>query len=203
MVNEWNEWHNDDMRDDVLLDRPAPVRISVSGAHGVGKTTFCSDVADALKAGGRTVEIKTDVARSLKGEGVPINQSTEDAQYALFFERHLDNLFAPPQTDVVLYDRTILDSIAYAIANKNLDSRWLSFAKKAAAHLLEGIDLYFYIPIEFAIEDDGVRATGAEYQNRVDQALVALFKESQLHVITIVGNRAERVEYATKIISAQ
>lgn len=176
------------------------MRIAVSGAHGVGKTTFCNDLADALKNKGFSVEIKTDVARSLREEGVPINRGTEESQYPLFLERHLANLLDNGDSDFVVYDRTMLDTIAYATANGNLGDQWLSFLRKAATPLLHSIDTYFYIPIEFEIENDGVRATEREYQTEVDKALTEILKECRPNFITLTGGRDERVAEALRSI---
>ena len=176
------------------------MRVAVSGAHGVGKTTFCNDFADALRNKGLSVDVKTDVARTLREEGVAINQQTEGAEYALFLEKHLDNLYAEPESDVVMYDRTMLDTIAYATANGNLDDRWLSFLRKAAAQLIRPVDLYLYISIEFGLEDDGIRATGQEYQTKVDQALMEILKECRSDILTLSGTRSERVEQALQYL---
>jgi len=93
----------------------APVRIAVSGAHGVGKTTFCFDLEAALTSlhdGCKTAHVFTEVARSLKAEGIPINRETEESQYALFFEKHAFNLLTNDiEADCLIYDRTILDSL--------------------------------------------------------------------------------------------
>src|SRR5438046_2491967 len=120
----------------ITRSHSSPTRIAVSGTHGVGKTTFCADLKGALSShpsGPYNVEVVTDVARHLHAEGVPINQGTEESQYALFFERHVSNIFSEPDVDFVIYDRTILDSIAYATANGNLNAHWISFAKTVAS----------------------------------------------------------------------
>ena len=179
------------------------MRIAVSGAHGAGKTTFCNDLAEALKKQGKSVEVKTDVARSLRDDGVPINRGTEESQYPLFLEKHLDNLFQEYDSDFVLYDRTMLDTIAYATANGNLDAKWLAFLRKNLTHILRTIDIYFYIPIEFGIEDDGVRATETEYQTKVDHALLDILKECWPKVVTLTGSREERAKKAMKCIVAR
>ncbi|HEY4487500.1 MAG TPA: AAA family ATPase [Candidatus Paceibacterota bacterium] len=176
-----------------------PVRIAVSGAHGVGKTTFCGDLAEAFKSDDQerhSVEVVTNVGRDLHAMGIPINKGTEESQYPLFLEKHIANIFKDWQSDFVIYDRTIVDTLAYGIANGNLDHRWISFLRKTAPHLLEIIDVYFYIPIEFEIEDDGVRATEGEYQADVDKALVDILKECRPDAVTLSGGRAERVEQA-------
>src|ERR1043166_2086223 len=135
------------------------LRVAVSGAHGVGKTTFCSDLQSSLQSmGGKAprVHLCTEVARALQAEGIPINRGTEEWQYALFFQRHLSNLVVDHMTDYVIYDRTMLDSLSYAVVNNNLHESWVEFVISLFAELSKRIDVYFFIPIEFALESDGV-----------------------------------------------
>jgi thymidylate kinase len=179
------------------------IRVAVSGTHGVGKTTFCEDLAAALRdhrRGPYSVEVIKDVARHLHAEGVPINQGTADAQYALFFERHVLNLCTHRSVDFVVFDRTIFDSIGYATANANLDKQWISFVKVLSTYLIERVDTYFYVPIEFSIVSDGVRATGLKYQEAVDRAMAEIIHECRPNVISLSGTRSERVARALRAI---
>lgn len=176
------------------------MRVAVSGAHGVGKTTFCNDLAAAFKGRSKSVEVLTNVSRDLHAEGVAINEGTEESEYPLFLEKHLTNLFEKGESEYIIHDRTMVDTVSYAIANGNLHQRWISFLLKATPHLLTGVDRYFYIPIEFEIEDDGLRATGKEYQISVDRAVVDILQKCRPDAITLTGSREERVAQALKHI---
>lgn len=148
-----------------------------------------------------TVELVTDVARTLYAQGIPINQETEDSQYALFFEKHLANLFHNSSADFVIYDRTILDSISYAQANGNLAASWLQFAKTVAKNTIGRIDMYFFIPIEFPLHKDGVRPPDVRYQAQVNQAILEVLDECGPKYTTIVGGRENRVQQAVLRLS--
>ena len=178
------------------------MRIAVSGAHGVGKTTLCNDLAKALREGDKSAEVVTNVGRHLHAAGIPVNKGTKEEQYPLFLEKHLVNLLAEYGSEFVIYDRTMVDTIAYGVANGNLDPRWISFLLKAAPQFLNAIDAYFYIPIEFPIEDDGLRATEIDYQLQVDRAVVDILKQCRPNMIRLGGSREERVAQAMRNISA-
>lgn len=188
-----------------MTNRKNPYRIAVSGAHGVGKTTFCDDLKIALQSddwGNNSVHVVTDVARSLKAEGIPINQETVADQYAPFFERHFLNLFVDNDADFVIYDRTILDSLGYATANGNLALPWMRLIKTIALRVIPSIRIYFFIRIEFDLEDDGVRHIGSAYQAQVDQAIMEVLRECRPDAFAISGDRRRRVRQALSRISA-
>ena len=189
-----------------VAQRQRSIRIAVSGTHSVGKTTFCADLGAALRTldgSSHTVEVITNVSRHLFVSGVKVNKETEESEYPLFLEKHISNIFKDWGTDFVVHDRTIIDTIAYGTANGNLHPNWISFLTKAAPHLLRGIDVYFYIPVEFAIEDDGMRSLDTEYQAAVDRAQVAVLQACRPDAITLRGSRDERVARALAIIREQ
>jgi thymidylate kinase len=182
-----------------------PIRIAVSGAHGVGKTTFCFDLQKALRShesGPYKAEVITDVARALHAQGIPINQGTEESQYALFFEKHISNLFIQSTSDYLIYDRTILDSLGYAAVNANLSQNWTHFVKTLSTYLMDRIDTYIFIPIEFALEGDGVRHTEIEFQRRVDGVMADIVRQCRVDVNVITGTRSERVGQALALVRA-
>jgi thymidylate kinase len=185
----------------LLTENCRPFRIAVSGAHGVGKTTFCSDLKAALLRGegqSISVELVTQVARSLNAQGIAINRGTEEDQYALFFAKHISNLFRTTKSSVMIYDRTIIDSIAYATANGNLAKSWMQFAKVVAQNVIDRIDVYFYIPIEFSLEDDGIRPSDVAYQAQLDDAVLQLLREFRSDFAVVAGSRDERVAGAAR-----
>lgn len=177
-----------------------PIKIAVSGAHGVGKTTFCNDLRSALEQSDVVIHIVTEVARTLKAEGVPINRETQGSQYALFFERHVSNLFTNHTVDYVVYDRTILDSLAYAVVNGNLDLNWIRFIRTLSSIILKNIDVYCFIPIEFALSADGVRNTEAEYQRKLHNTLLDMVQGCRRDFAMVTGSRSERVRQVLRLL---
>jgi thymidylate kinase len=191
------------MRRSFQADLRQPIRIAVSGAHGVGKTTFCLDLQAALtdsSSRAHSVELVKEVARTLRAEGVPINQGTTESQYARFFEKHLYNLLIDRDTDYVIYDRTVLDSLGYARANGNLGESWTNLVTTISRFLIREIDVYFLIPVEFKLQADGIRDTDLSYQNTLSVAISAILGEFGIEFCTLKGSRTERVRRALEIV---
>ena len=125
---------------------------------------------------------------------------THEADYALYFEKHLRNLLTPTDADVLILDRTILDTLCYAEVNRNLAPEWTGFVECLAAHILAGIACYFFIPIEFGLVDDGIRFIDREYQLKLERAISAKLNWIHPKHYVLRGTRAERVEKVISII---
>lgn len=180
-----------------------PIRIGVSGAHGVGKSTFCADLRVCLqeiRSKDCRIEVVADVARTLLKQGVGINKNTREEEYPLFFDLHLRNILSERSADFVIFDRTILDSVAYAGVNEHLHPNWLSFVKSVTSYIAQQFEFYFFIPIEFALERDGVRPSEKDYQHAIEREIKSLLDEIHRPAIELIGGREMRVQQAVKII---
>ena len=181
------------------------IYIAVSGAQGVGKTTFCNDLAAALAASrtpAPSVEVRGDVARSLIAHGVSSDAGTSSEEYPLYFEGHVRNMFEPTSADFVLCERTIVDTIAYAKLNGNLDANWLRFAATLGRLTLSRFSLYCFIPIEFALESDGVRYADSTYQSNLAATINRVLEETVSTYRVVRGSRSERVAYVLAELTA-
>jgi thymidylate kinase len=176
--------------------------LAVSGAQGVGKSTFCADLKGALleRWPGRTVEIRTRVARGLKDIGISSDQQTEEDHYPLYLERHIENLLTVSSADYVILERTLLDTLAYATLNANMRAAWMDFCLKLGDLLASRIRWYFFLPIEFSLQDDGTRCVDVEYQARLEDTMLSLIRRSRPDVSVVRGSRAARVDQAMRLI---
>ncbi len=171
--------------------------LAISGAQGVGKTTFCNDLSAALKdVAGVSVEMRARVARDLKDRGISSDERTSASDYAPYFERHIENLLKDSVSDYVLLDRSIVDTLAYARVNGNLEPSWMRLSYRLAQLLSGRIRWYFFVPIEFGIEDDGVRYVSSEYQRRLQDEMLSVLGGIFPHFVTVRGSREERISQA-------
>jgi hypothetical protein len=176
--------------------------VAVSGAQGVGKTTFCADLKSALleKWPERSVEIRTRVARGLKDVGISSDQQTEEEHYPLYLGVHIDNLLTVSSADYVILERTLFDTLAYATLNDNMRAAWMDFCLRLGELLTSRIRWYFFLPIEFALEDDGTRCVDAEYQARLGDTMLSLIERCRPDVRVVQGGREARVAQAMRLI---
>ena len=59
---------------------------------------------------------------------------------------------------------------------------------------------WFYIPIEFPLEEDGVRYAGTELQKQCDDLMQVWIKSFKMDVVTLTGTVEQRLETLLKHI---
>lgn len=180
------------------------IRIAISGAQGVGKTTFCTDLTAALtqsRIPPPSIEVRGNVARALIAKGVASDARTSADEYPRYLEAHIKNLFEPSTADFVICERTIVDTLAYARLNGNLEANWLSFASTLVRFTAVQFSAYFFIPIEFALHGDGIRSTDVQYQRGLEQAIRSVLNDLAIDNWEVRGARVDRVQSALKFLT--
>lgn len=159
------------------------------GSHGTGKTTLCK----ALKEIDSSIAIRDGVSRPVKiaknktgmssyQEQAVINELTK---FYWEYNKDFNNIFlARSPLDVEVYSRAFgWDDLADDMEN------WI----RTSGMLDENVN-YFYIPIEFELEDDGVRFTDIDLQKKVDEELKKSIKKYNLKVTKLTGSVENRIK---------
>lgn len=166
-------------------------KVGFCGAHGTGKTRIMLNLAAMLKNHNPCwdIQIITGVARSLKE---PLNEkSSKMTQQKIFATQYLRELNA--KGDIVLCDRTIVDSFVYS---ERLGFRDLVryFDKFVILHWMTTYDHLVWVRPSGKPADDGVRDTDLEFQNNIDMLFEKYFN---IHNT----NRVESVGYDISVIN--
>lgn len=140
------------------------VKIGVSGAHGVGKTTACYELAATLKKVAKhlSIGVLNETARIVGPT------QTERAQLAIFAAQLTAELSSP--YDVTICDRTLLDNLAYShlFGYTWITDTLLPFATK---WLTTYHTIWFMRPTHDWLHDDGCRPTSRKFQAEIDALL--------------------------------
>ena len=172
-------------------------RIIFTGAQGTGKTT----ILNYYKEQGSLVI--TEVVRNLSKKGVKINRDgDEDGQTKIFKE--YKKLLGVRDFQGYFSDRGLIDVVAYTKQLVTEGKVSQEFYEKQVKNLKKFIAdnpdiVYLYFPIEFAIEDDGVRDTDENYRNTIDANIRSLMEECNIPMITIAGSVEDRIGRVDKV----
>ena len=174
------------------------MRIGISGAQSVGKTTLLNALRSEKCF--KDYTIRNEVTRSVKALGININESGSDISQQLIMKEHIYNLV---MFDDMITDRTALDGLVY--------TTWLYDSGKVSPECfvetqmifektIKMYDYVFYIAPEFPIEDDGVRSASQEWQNEIVTLFDAIIDTYKVPVINVSGSVRERVNTILKTI---
>ncbi|HUA12816.1 MAG TPA: AAA family ATPase [Solirubrobacteraceae bacterium] len=165
------------------------MRVALTGAHGVGKSTLAEELAGTLD-----VPVLPTPGRTLAARGLPINDQASVTSQTLAwllqfaFERERNSWVAP---------RTLIDVWAYAVqAAERRELSALETALLEELHratplaALERYDELLYIPPRIALQGDGVRPTDEEFQRSTDAAILTALSDWRVpHTVLDVTDR--------------
>lgn len=171
------------------------MRIALTGAHGVGKSTLADELAVLLN-----VPILPTPGRTLTSRGLPVNEEATVTSQTLAwllqyrFEREQSDWVAP---------RSLIDVWAYTVqaAERHeptpTERALLEELKRSTpVAVAERYDELVYISPRIALQADGVRPTDAGFQRSTDEAIGATLAEWRIPhtVLDVTDRRAVEVE---------
>lgn len=87
--------------------------VAVTGAQGVGKSTFCRSLCSRLAGAGRSdVTLLDGLGERIKALGIPLGSASDPRTIAAVFTAHLEREAAAPP-GIILLDRCVVDALAY------------------------------------------------------------------------------------------
>lgn len=97
------------------MNKSSPILIAVTGAQGVGKSTFCERLKLRL-AQGRSQEplLINGLGDKIRSMGVPLGAaSNPETIFAIFHEHLRREREIAATTEIVILDRCVIDALAY------------------------------------------------------------------------------------------
>ena len=170
------------------------MRIIFTGAQGTGKTTILNYFQGKQP-------IITNVCRTLAKNGVKINEMGDDESQATIFNKYCDLL---SQNDYIS-DRGLTDVMAYSKwlfeHGRLSEGEWKREQRIFKTFIKAYPAIYFYFPIEFRIEDDGVRSTDEDFRKEIDvNILKSLQDNPEIPGLTVHGSVEERLEFINRML---
>jgi len=176
---------------ELLLERKGIMRIGITGAQSVGKTTLLNALRSEKLF--KDYVICDEVTRRVMSYGLPINEDGTDMTQRLIMNEHIVNVF---MNGNMLTDRTALDGLVYSVYlnNKNkISSSTLKYAKDIFKKVWNSYDYVFYIEPEFEIVDDGVRSIDKQFRDEIAELFETTIEKEKLSMHRVKGSVRDRV----------
>lgn len=167
------------------------MRIGISGAQGVGKTTLIDAV---------TISGYTKVKEVIRKMDVPINKDGTFESQLQIMTAHGINV----QEKNIITDRSIIDSFAYGWWSYNngiFTKQQFDLMEAYFKAILPWYDFHFYIPPEFPMEEDGIRDTDVVYRNEVDFLMNMIFSKYKISPHRLNGSVENRAGEFLEIVN--
>lgn len=177
------------------------MRIGISGAQSVGKTTLMNAMRSEHKF--KRWRVCDEVTRRVSSYGLPINENGNDLTQRLIMQEHIANVF---MYDKFIADRTALDGYVYTkwlYSHGKVKSSTLQTVREIFKKVQPYYDIQFYIRPEFEVENDGVRSINLEFRDEIVKLFDLTIKDYELPVHVITGSVRERIDQILKVIDEQ
>ncbi|MBO6561848.1 MAG: ATP-binding protein [Nisaea sp.] len=182
------------------------MKIGLTGAHGTGKTSLAKNLQSNLikinitKICNETPRIIIDLVDD--STFFQRGKNTTLRQLLIFLFQATEDYFQEKEADILIADRTMIDHLAYTLDlfpefENSAECNALIFSIKK---WMQTYDHIFKIPIEFPLENDGVREEDINFQARIDQKIDALYDKFNIQPIPVSGSTQDRADFILKKI---
>lgn len=177
------------------------MRIGITGAQGVGKTTLLNALRSERTF--RDFVVCDEVTRRVKSYGLPINEGGNDTTQILIMNEHVYNVF---MFDEMITDRTALDGLVYSTwlyKNARINQPTLKHVKDVFHKVWPMYKHVFYIEPEFDLVDDGVRSVDKAFRDEIADLFDTIIEKEKLTMTRVKGSVRERVSTIVDIIEGR
>lgn len=177
------------------------MRIGISGAQSVGKTTLLNALRSEPTF--KEYSICDEVTRRVKSYGLLINEHGSDTTQRLIMQEHIVNLY---MHENMITDRTSLDGLVYTKYLKQkgkVGQETLDYAGKIFDKTIRQYDLLFYIVPEFDIVDDGTRSTDIEFRDDIVEIFNDVMGVHNIDFLHVTGSVRQRTQFILDIYNTE
>lgn len=179
------------------------MRVGITGAHGVGKTTLAGKLARELNI--PLIKEQARAVASLLGLE-NCEQLTKDKAMAAKFQIFIlyQQIRRENELKSFVSDGTFLDFLAYwtYYGLDEYDSFSGTIYRKECLSRLPGYDFIVYVSPEIPLKPDGFRLFSRESRNDLDRIIRLLLEKVNLPVLMVSGDAEERVRQVLGFIGS-
>jgi len=161
------------------------MKIAITGAHGVGKTTLAEKLLEHLP----DYELRTEPYYELEELGYEFSETPNTDDFAEQLKYSIKQIAA--SGDNVIFDRCPVDIMAYLEALNGI--QFINSMYDKAESAMEEIDLIVYVPIEHPDIIPHQKSDYPELRDAVNEILRESVNDFGIEVLEVKGILSERI----------
>ena len=151
------------------------MRVAIIGSQNSGKSHLIQEFLDKWSMYKTPEKTYRDI---IKSRNIKINQEGDETSQKTILNALIDEV-QQAQGDFLIFDRCVVDNIAYTLwlnAHDKVSDKFVMDSKFLALQTLKLFDILFYVPLrdEIKIEEKDNRDTDPEFRKEIDNIFRAL-----------------------------
>lgn len=195
------------------------MKIAVVGTQCIGKSTYIKDFLNKWSMYTTPEKSYRDI---VKEKNIPINRLGDEASQRVILDFLVDQALSCSKSDNVIFDRCVLDNLAYSSwlhLNDKVSEKFLDESRILVRETLKMFDIILFLPITkvspVKIVEDGVRDVDPVYREEIDN-IFKVFAKSYLQgdgrifpkgdsppIIEIYGSPEQRIALTSMYITEE
>lgn len=169
----------------------------LTGAQGTGKTTIMNALLVPFdKIQGITRQVITQ-------KNLPINENASEYTQKCIFDEYLNRF---NNDSDFISERSLIDVVAYTTylyKNNKVSKTFLEEQEKQLKNFINHYSdsIYFYLPILFDIQGDGVRSTDKKFQKEIDDIILSLLNKYKCSYFKLYDDLDGRISFITQYMN--
>ena len=174
--------------------------IAVTGAQGVGKSTFCEKLAVALQERAqKTVRLMAGLGQRLTAIGVPLGSNSGLNTIPVVFAAHLERQLEAANS-IVIFDRCVVDALAYTRCLHLVDAFQLRLYEAVAALSAREISLMVHLRLTPFFETKGKPHEEPELRLQVSREIPKILNALARPTINLDASNGDAITDAVNAI---
>jgi predicted ATPase len=175
--------------------------VAVTGAQGVGKSTFCNNLlAELRRAGESRFLLLDDLRGRVAATGVPLGSGSTAATIHAVWVAHLEREESA-NSNLVLLDRCSIDALAYTRVLAVSSDVELRLFEQIAHRMFRRIDLVIHLELSEFFRSKGKPHETAEHRIAVAEEVEHIATQSSRPILTLSADQHDAVGKARLLIN--
>lgn len=187
-------------RGDALATR-APIFIAVTGAQGVGKSTFCTRLKALLDKQGLQPTLLAGLGAALTAQGYVMGNKADERAVAAVVQEHLRREREAPN-GIVLLDRCLVDMLAYKRTLDVTPSPLSEVYEEIVRAVAPRLKLVVFLEMGDCFKISDASHEDARFRERIDTEIQAVIGELGLPTLSLDASMPDSLARATAAIRA-
>ena len=175
--------------------------VAVTGAQGVGKSTFCNALRDALAEQGHRVTLLAGLGAALTAQGFIMGKKADERAVAAVVREHLRREREAPE-GIVILDRCLIDMLAYVrtlgVTPPPLSDVYEELVKAVAPR----VKLVVLLEKSEAFEVSNAQHEDVVFRDQIDREIQAVLSGLPLQVLSLDAADSTSLDRAIIAVNA-